>query len=449
MRRTARFLGNKGFFFFWMPIALVAILFAGCGKKDLPAASTPEQPEELQKVASDRFEAPGMCQYCHLEIYQQWAGSMHAYSAVNQVYLAEAARASLESGGNSDLFCASCHAPVGVMAGEIPPVDGSNLSDTARRGVSCDLCHTITEITGIGNTSFRVTPGKTKYGPFADPIHTPLHESKYLDIYTNSKFCGACHDIIHPENGLALAATYSEWKESPFASRGIQCQDCHMTPGAGVTRPNPGYAATGAPKKREHTWTHYMVGGNVFTLRQSGSEEHARQAEENLKSAATLFLGLPESLRPYQPATVNVRIRNGGAGHYLPTGLSVYKEMWLEITARDQQGRLVWQSGVLDGTGRIPAGSTVFKKVLADAGGRETTSLWQAAAVLADRRIPPQKYVDEFFELPGLPQPGTLHVQARLLYRSMTAERAVELGIGIMDIPVVEMARITGEIPVR
>jgi hypothetical protein len=29
-------------------------------------------------------------------------------------------------------------------------------------------------------------------------------------------------------NGKLLQDTYAEWKASPFASRGVQCQDCHM-----------------------------------------------------------------------------------------------------------------------------------------------------------------------------------------------------------------------------
>lgn len=430
---------------FVFSLAVLAFGIAGCGAKTAAPVAQPEPPP--QRFGSEQFENPRICQYCHQEIYRQWSGSMHSRSATNPFYQEQAQKASRESAGAADIFCAGCHVPVGVLAGEIPPADGAALSEVALSGVSCDFCHIITEVTGTGNAAFRVAPGKTKYGPFADPLHTPLHESEYLKIYTESQFCGACHNITHPENGLVLSATYSEWKDSPLAARGVQCQHCHMTPGPGVTRPNPGYAATGAPKKREHISTHCMTGSDVFALRQAGAPEHARLAEENSRTAAELFLGLPAALQPYQPGSINVRVRNSGAGHYLPTGLSLFREMWLEVVVRDEQGKVLFQSGVVSADGKIADDSVTFGVAFADAAGRETTSLWQAKSVLRDRRVPPQKYIDEKFEVPGLTRPGTLHVRARLL------RRGVQAGNGgnpsLKDVPVIEMAAVSGQIPVK
>jgi hypothetical protein len=428
-----------------MLLCFIVLLVAGCGQAKAPPEIVP-----TQKFASDEFTDAGMCQYCHLEIYQQWAGSMHALSFTDSLYLSQASQVSERSNGESDVFCAGCHTPVGMLAEEVPPAGGSSLSAVARQGVSCDFCHVITAADSAADPFFRVTPGKTKYGPFADPIHTPLHESEYLELYTKSEYCGMCHDIEHPEHNLILGATYSEWKASTYASKKIQCQDCHMTPGPGVTKPNPGVAATGAPKMRDHTWTHTMSGANIFAHQQAGFSDHAQQAEENLKSAATLFLGLPESLSPYQSARINVRIRNSGAGHYLPTGLTMFTEMWLEVVLTDSQGRVVYQSGVMDENGSIPSESTLYKTRLQDAAGKETTDLWAAVSVLSDRRIPPQGYVDEYFDIPGMPLPDILQVKARLLYRSISQTEANRLpGVNGSRAPVVEMAVITGSIPVK
>ena len=424
-------------------LLLSIFFFPGCNQNSNPASATPD-PLPKQEIASSEFTQPGQCQYCHLEIYNQWQGSLHALSFTNPVFQFEFKKTSKETDGASDKFCASCHAPVGWLADEIPPSDGSGLSDVARQGVSCDFCHAITEISGVGNAAFRVTPGATKFGPLEDPLHTPLHESEFKRIFTQSDFCGSCHEIVHPQNGLKLSSTYTEWKESSYGSRRTQCQDCHMTPGPGITKPNPGTVATGAPKKREHVWTHDMAGGNVYAQQQAGFEEHAKLSEERLQAAASVFLGLPEVLSPYQPARINVRIRNDGAGHYLPTGLTLYKDMWLEITITDSAGRLVFQEGVLDSSGAIPADTVVYKTVFADKDGNETTNLWEAAKIVSDHRIPPQEYVDEFIEIPGLPIPGMLHVQARLLYRSVAPGKA-----GVVDSPVVEMANVSGQIRVR
>lgn len=433
-----------------LSLLMIAVVFilAGCGREKEPAAAVP-QPLPAQRFDSADFESAGQCQYCHLEIFEQWRGTTHALSAKNPAFLAELRRTSRETNGASDNFCVSCHIPVGELAEEIPPVDGSKLSDVAKQGVSCDFCHTITSVTDMAMPAYRLTPGKVKFGPFDDPIQTPLHESQYSKLHTQADFCAACHEIIHPQNGLVLASTFSEWQQSSFGSKRITCQDCHMTPGPGVSKPNPGVAATGAPKTREHTWTHNMVGNNVFAMRQAGYDKHAEKAEENLKAAAALFLGMPERLSPYQSTRINIRIRNNGAGHYLPTGLSLYKDMWLEVICTNDSGQVVHSSGVLTPEGTLPEGTVVFKTTFADASGRETDNLWNAVRVLDDHRIPPQKYVDEFVEVPGLPQPGTLNIQVRLLYRNITAERAATLGIPVSEVPVLEMAKISGKIAVK
>lgn len=424
------------------------LLLAGCGGSPEPdSVKSPSLPK--QEFASSRFESSHNCQYCHQQIYQQWRGTAHALSATNPVFLAEMKSTSQETGGESDAFCVSCHIPVGWVAAEIPPVDGSGLSSMAKQGVSCDLCHTTTAIAGRGYAGFQLTPGRTKFGPLVDPLQTPLHESAFSKLHTEAEFCSSCHEIIHPQNGLLLSSTFSEWQQSTYGFRRIACQHCHMTPGPGVRKPNPGVTATGAPKVREHTWRHDMVGNNVFALRRNGFSAQAARAEENLQAAAVLFLGLPERLSPYQPIGINIRIRNNGAGHYLPTGLSLFKDMWLEVVCTNQAGQVIYSSGVLTETGAIPDGAVVFKTRFADASGEETDNLWKAVKVLDDHRIPPQKYVDEFVEIPGLPQPEVLNIRVRLLFRNITPQRAAQLGISVAEIPVVVMAEISGQIKAR
>jgi len=426
----------------------VFLSFAGCGR-GLESDTAKNSLTPKQEIASGQFESAHNCQYCHQKIYQQWRGTAHALSSTNPVFLAEMRSTSQETGGDSDEFCVSCHIPVGWLAAEIPPVDGSNLSEMAKQGVSCDLCHTTTAITGKGNAAFQLTPGRTKFGPLSDPLQNPIHESVFSQLHTEADFCSSCHEIVHPQNGLVLASTFSEWQQSSYGSRRITCQDCHMTPGPGVNKPNPGVTATGAPKVREHTWQHDMVGNNVFAMRRAGFPAHAARAEENLQAAAVLFLGLPAQLSPYQPTKINVRIRNGGAGHYLPTGLSLFKDMWLEVICTNQSGQVIHSSGVLTETGAIPNGAVVFKTSFADASGEETDNLWEAVKVLDDHRIPPQEYIDEFVEIPGLPLPGILNVRVRLLSRNITLQRAIQLGISIDEVPVTVMAEISGQITVR
>jgi hypothetical protein len=50
-------------------------------------------------------------------------------------------------------------------------------------------------------------------------------------VFARSEFCSTCHQFAADGlalNGKLLENTYEEWKASPAASSGLQCQDCHM-----------------------------------------------------------------------------------------------------------------------------------------------------------------------------------------------------------------------------
>ncbi len=42
-----------------------------------------------------------------------------------------------------------------------------------------------------------------------------------------------------------------------------------------------------------------------------------------------------------------------GAGHRIPTGVTEDREMWLELTVNDSEGRILYHSGALDSEGKI------------------------------------------------------------------------------------------------
>ncbi len=420
------------------------LLPGGCGGPKKDAVLDYSYPE----FDASSFTQSNQCQYCHYEIFTQWQWSAHSLSHRNSFYLSE--RAQNESGGNKKFstFCDYCHTPVAALAG-LSPADPA-LSGPATEGIGCDFCHVVTGSAGPGNARYHLSPGRVKYGPFEDPLPTPFHDSRYAEIFKKADYCGICHQANHPQNNLPLSSTYREWKESSLANRRIECQDCHMTPGPGVARPNPGVAATGAPKKREHVSTHFFTGSNVYLAEQAGKAAQASLAREQLRAAAELFLSLPEYFLPYQPVQISVRVRNSGAGHYLPTGFTMFKEMWLEVTVTDHQGRKIYESGTLDSEGRLKQGSVVYTTVLGDSAGSPTLNIREATSVLSDRRIPPQQYLDEYFEIPQAPDRGPLNVQVRLLYRGISAPFAARLpGVSLPDIPVVEMAAITGRIELK
>lgn len=437
----------------WMILKGVALLFTiiligGCGGTDTHETSGSDL--KLQKTMSetspkaeftvDQFTDPDTCGSCHNNIFQQWTGSMHNNALKDPVYRKVVALGSRETNGAIDVYCSKCHGPIAVMTGEIPPVDGSRAGETSMEGVQCDFCHTVSKATGIGNGAFQNEPGNTKRGPFSDS-RSSYHQTEFSELHTKGEFCGMCHKVNHPGNGLPLEATYTEWKNGPYAKEGIQCQDCHMTPGPGVTKPNPGKAVDFGPD-RPHIYTHDFAGGNFAVTKILGSEEHSLLAQERLKAAGKIDIPASSIKKTDSGFDFQVRVSNVGAGHYLPTGLTETREMWLEITVRDNLGNVLWHSGMLDQKGNINKGSVVYNTVILDKNGRHTDKVWEAAKIGSDHRIPPKSSVLENFSVKKEGIKGKINITARLLYRS-APQRVIDMVFEkeTFKVPVLEMTK--------
>jgi len=419
-----------------MPLALAA-----CGDSGTPSTATETTGTYTSGITplfkSTDFTDPSTCGGCHTDIYAQWQGSMHSNSFQDKLYLSMHDEASKDTNGSVDAYCTFCHTPIGTMSGEVPPTSGPQISEISKKGVQCDLCHTVT------SADFTFAPSKIKRGPFTDSIST-FHETQYSELFTKAEFCGMCHDVNHPENNLPLEATYTEWKASPYAAQGIQCQDCHMTPGPGVTKPNPGKAATGGPE-RPHIYTHQFVGGNATSL---ASPEHQKLAVDQLQAAASLSIAAPPSVAPGNNMELQVTVNNKGAGHYLPTGLTEVREMWLDVVVTDANGKTIYRSGEIGEDGAVDSKAVMYQTLFKDKDGQPTHKPWLAVSTLSDNRIPPMGSSTEKYSVPvpaGTAMPLT--IKAGLRYRTASQSLVNDLmGEGAIEMPVIDMADATAEV---
>lgn len=368
-------------------------------------------------VSVDQFESPATCGACHVQIFEQWKGSMHSNAWTDPVYRAALNLMSRVTGGKIDNFCMGCHTPIGVVTKEATP-SGRGMSEVAEHGVQCDVCHNISRSSGIGNGAYVLTPklhGRTlEFGPFNDSI-SPYHDTAYSKLHTKSEFCGQCHDVTHPFNRLPLERTYTEWRDSSYAGEGIQCQDCHMKPERGT--------ATPFSKEREQIYTHYFVGGNALVTKMLGSAAHSERAEAMLRSAANVEIFPPPTVSSGRPIKIRVRVANVGAGHKLPTGFPEGREMWLDLQLKDERGVLLYRLGAVR-NGRTEEGTKSFKVVLGDKNGDVVdVNILDADRVLYDTRIEPRGYrdLDYLIELPQK-LTGSVQIVANLNYWSFSQE---------------------------
>lgn len=348
-------------------------------------------------------------------------------------------RASKATNGEIDNFCMACHSPIGMTSMKLTGAD----IDSERHipGVTCDVCHNISAITGHDNAAYVLTPDKnkpTKLGPHADAA-SPYHQTSYSDLHTRSEICATCHNVTHPFNSTPIERTYDEWQESVYNEQGIQCQDCHMTPGPG-TNNNPGKSAV-MGKERKHVYSHDFSGGNSTLHEYFGAKESAELARAMLRSAAKMeFIDLPQTVTKGDTVTIKVKVTNIGAGHKLPTGFPEGREVWVDFKATSSNMQVYRSGEVIDG--HTEKNTRNFKVWLGDANGNVVDlNVWEVDRVLADTRIPPKGFaiVDYTFVVPD--NAGEhLSLNATLNYWPFSQHLIDELlGKGKLKVDIVEM----------
>jgi hypothetical protein len=264
---------------------------------------------------------------------------------------------------------------------------------------------------GIANSGYRLSTsvllGGVEQGETLVPggAHRKLspEQREYL---ASSAFCGSCHDVRlfgtdalgrgRGEHFKRLRNAYSEWLDYAQAleARGLSapsCQSCHLSsyPGVCVSGPGPAGAARTLADKACPSGTHFerrepgdlpsgfaaaargperAIHPHYFTgvelpltpdaelghrdpqaLDPAGLPLDAR-ARRDLLLAASVRLTLGAIERRGERFEIPLTLENVGAGHRVPAGFSQERELWLELTVRDQGGRVLYEVGRIERT---------------------------------------------------------------------------------------------------
>lgn len=419
---------------------------------------------KFKSVEVNQFIEPQVCAGCHEDIFNQWESSLHSNSFKDPLWQKSvkifAKDAKTDGQKLETQMCVKCHAPLGFRSGDItkPEEDFEKVPELVKQGIFCNWCHNISEAKSIGNADYEVSPGNgeddpsTMLGPFKD-AKSSFHPTMYSKLHTKSEFCGLCHNVSHSANLTPIENTYDEWKNSPYNTGNpettVHCQDCHMrqtltVAATGKTeRPdNPGFVCSEGPK-RPHVPTHYIVGGNTIKGDDLCNNTQVKLATARLKNAANIEIIKSGIYRKSSVANIKVKVINSGAGHYLPTGMTEIRQMWLDIKITDKHNRLLYSSGSVNKNGDIEPNAVIFQTVLGDSNGLPVINIALADRVLFDKRIPPKGYAIEnyTFFIPGYVA-DTLQIKAILRYRSTSQSFAnLTLEEKAPIIPIVDMAQ--------
>ncbi len=330
---------------------VVANLPLGCSSKS--SGDTPASDAGPTYV----FRDPQSCKQCHEQHVAEWEGSMHAYAEKDPVFRAVADVQASDFVGEGGQFCTECHTVPGFLQYETPIISGpggqkvqrtADLSVAASAGVSCDVCHSATQVLTNVNAQILFLPNGTVRGPFPDAMANDVHQSVFSPLHTTGDLCAACHNVKLPFNfrNVPLESTGFEWNTWRSSGGDKQCQDCHM-PERGI-----GPAAKGGPDRKLHT--HTFVGVDVALTDHPDKDRQLAAVKDLVTKAvelgAVLVTDASAKTTGFTASLKNV------AGHAVPSGVTSERRMWLEATLTDGQGVSVYRTGMLDPNGDLMDG---------------------------------------------------------------------------------------------
>ena len=392
--------------------------------------------------SSAPFTEPETCSGCHEKQYQEWNGSVHSLALRDPIYQGELNRAVAAVGHDISRQCEGCHSAAGMMTGEIKKPGLTGLSPLALAGVSCDICHSVsgtshtrTPTREPGNGSLILNPGYdakegaqlVKRGPNRPDTECGggFHECRQSPLHDQADLCGGCHQVFHYDKHFPIESTYNEWKHGAYAQRGIHCQDCHMVETDTFLK-----SADSFKKPLRSEYRHFFSGTNYLlaylsaqAATRAGDKEQAdrlmkqyQMAIKRLQSAAGLEL-IP-IYHNGQLQELKIKVSNLRAGHNLPTSLSNIRQVWLEITARDQNNRVVLTSGSLAPDGSLPPETRIFNSDGMGNDFHHSHDPWVITAFSRHDTIPPRGYRQVYYGVPALKGVTSLTVDVKLRYRT-------------------------------
>ena len=173
-------------------------------------------------------------------------------------------------------LCLTCHAPLAEQQPERQKIFDATLMS---EGIVCAACH-VREHRRFG------PPRREPSTPASSAdAKIPHGGATRTSAFLTSEFCVSCHQFDADGlalNGKPLENTYEEWRASPAAAGGLQCQDCHMP-------------------DRRHLW-------------------RGIHDPEMVRSGVTITLATDRPrYRPDDEVRARLAIGNTGVGHQFPT----------------------------------------------------------------------------------------------------------------------------------
>ena len=392
---------------------------------------------------------------CHPDIYQQWNESAHHFSSFNNQWYRKSIVYMQEVNGiQPSKWCGGCHDPAILLNGVMDRPIRENLhTPAAQAGLACTACHSIEKVKDtMGNSGYVI-----KYPPLHDiaasdnPIIRNLHnylirldpephKKSFLKPFhreNTAEFCSTCHKVHldEPVNNFRWVRgfnDYDQWQKSGVSHQGAlsfyypetakKCVDCHM----------PLVDSTDAGNINGKVHNHRFPAANTALPFVNQHPEQLKTVTEFLQDeVVTLDLfadgrPIPSSgteIARGKDTRIDVVVRTRGVGHRFPAGTIDAFDIWLEVKATDENGKIVFWNGRIaapDGNGPVDPGAHFYRAYMLDAHGNliNKRNAWAMRTVLYSNTIPPGAADTARYRLEIPSDCGDiLTVEAKLNYR--------------------------------
>ena len=427
----------------------------GKGKLSVPGNGAVEGNTFLQP---DAFPNASYCGHCHQEAYHQWQQSLHRNSFRTPFYRASVNILLNTRGIQFTRHCDSCHNPIAVLAGGLTQ---ESLVDRKfdQDGLTCMTCHSILKVQStLGNGGYVMgvpavlVDEKGNRMPGIPPdseilAHLDRHSKAVMqDLLHKPEFCAACHKANLPKTlneykEIRAFTTYDEWQNSKFSQRNpltfyqgdfTTCQGCHMKRAANAL-PEPG-------AKNGTFVSHRWPAGNSAVPFYYGFNEQLEKTVEFLRSGDYLNVDIfairkgsdgkmiaPLGTRPFtltagEVVQTMVVIQNKNIGHSLIPEVRDLYEAWVEFTAADSDGKVIYHSGFIKPDGMLDERAHSFTNRPVNPSGVfvDNHAVWTIHSVAYDNSIQAGRstLVRYEFQIPQTAK-GEVMVTARVMYRHL------------------------------
>ena len=406
------------------------------------------------QFSTDDFRPSVECSSCHEEHYNEWFSSMHSYTSRSPLFFSYKSETVDNHPQIGEKFCMQCHNPVSFLSNvntseytNVEEFQKSDLSQTIKDGIGCDVCHTITGLSSTvftgenlaATAEYKMYPlGNIKFGSIQDPEPNEFHASYYLPTYTSSQMCLPCHDLVIKNKEAEI--TFTEWNRIPGFSMfgGVSCQECHM------------------PIKENGYHSHKFVGVDIDLSIPLDENNLKNDVQDLLETSATIdFIyqdeQIVDTIYPGNTLTIPITVTSNTA-HSLPSGTSFNRQAWLELIVTNNNN-IIFESGKVINNEQLNFNDSdllLFRSIILDNEGNISNNVTDIEEINNYSLLAYSKREKYYDILIPSDLRGELFITARLLFRPFDPEFISEHHPEFLDnLPIYEIDTINTKVVIQ